>query len=284
MSFWHESDSSKKRGAARVVSKPHVITLSDVEAVLAATTEFFVRVAGEEEVDLFNVPVGTTLRVTPHVFTDNNINKIKLLVNIEDGSQAPGAQVDSIPVIERANISTQAVINEGDSLLVGGLVREAFRNTRYQVPVLGRIPVIGGLFRSKQNQASRVERLFLITPRLANGIGFGGGNMPALAGQQTRIVNDAQERIQTTRFNDRPAINYWSEQSRKQRRHLESTPVNEPASHNGQSKIADAASVKEIPASTPLSHDTAAVVSMRNPEFAVIRNNVFISPFKVEAW
>lgn len=272
----------EERGAAKVVSKPHVITLSDVEAVLAATTEFFVRVAGEEEVDLFNVPVGTTLRVTPHVFNDDNINKIKLLVNIEDGSQSAGAQVDSIPVIERANISTQAVINEGDSLLVGGLVRETFRNTGYEVPVLGRVPLIGGLFRSKQNQASRVERLFLITPRLANGIGFGGGNRPALSGNQNRIINDAQNRIKATRFNDRPPITYWSKKSRSQGQHRTAPQPDQSPARATQplSTIAGTTEYQEIPASKP----TAAVVPPRDPRYAVIKNNVFISPFTVEAW
>lgn len=188
----------EEKGAARVVSRPHVVTLSDVEAVLGATTEFFVRVAGAEEVDLFNVPVGTTLRVTPHVIRDAGLARIKLLVNIEDGA-ASAQQVDSIPVVERATINTQAVINEGDSLLIGGLVRDSYRQVASSVPLLGGIPVLGRLFKSTGNSASRVERLFMITPRTAQGTGFGTAfsadrELPVLQGKPEIIESMSANR------------------------------------------------------------------------------------------
>jgi type III secretion protein C len=292
----------EEQGAARIVSKPHVITLSDVEAVLAATTEFFVRVAGEEEVDLFNVPVGTTLRVTPHVFTDNQFNKIKLLVNIEDGTQSSATQVDNIPVIERANISTQAVVNEGDSLLVGGLVRETYRNTRYQVPVLGRVPLIGGLFRSKQNQATRVERLFLITPRLA--AGFNGGSQATLAGSSQQIVNDAAGRIRSSDFADRPSMNYKPRTSTaRSDASVQLQPTDPllapgtralptPSTKPMPAPVTRPVVVQEIAASelnTPVSQaqlqpNQTAQPTINSNEFAVIKDDVFITPFSVKPW
>ena len=189
----------EEKGAARVVSKPHVITLSDVEAVLGATTEFFVRVAGDEEVDLFNVPVGTVLRVTPHVFQESGQSRIKLLVNIEDGA-ASSREVDQIPVIERANINTQAVINEGDSLLIGGLVRDSYQEVASGVPLLGSIPFLGRLFKSTSSSSNRVERLFMITPRSADGLGFGRvqngkRTLPVLQGDMDDIEAQAADRI-----------------------------------------------------------------------------------------
>jgi len=200
----------EERGAAKIVSKPHVITLSDVEAVLGASTEFFVRIAGNEEVDLFNVPVGTFLRVTPHVFEDETGNRIKLLVNIEDGTQAGGQTVDSIPVVERANINTQAVINEGDSLLIGGLVRQSYTKSDYRVPLLGSVPGIGRLFRSDRNSSTRVERLFMITPRLANGLGFDStGQLPGLKGQEQRVLSEAGGRIESVQWPEREKQGYW---------------------------------------------------------------------------
>jgi type III secretion protein C len=248
----------EQKGAAKVISKPHVITLSDVEAVLAATTEFFVRVAGESEVDLFNVPVGTTLRVTPHIFQDNaQVNKIKLLVNIEDGTQA-NSSVDNIPVVERSNISTQAVVTEGDSLLVGGLVRETFRNTRNQVPVLGSMPLVGSLFRSETRQVNRIERLFMITPRLANGLGFNrSGSLPGLNGEESDIIRDADMRIPAAVDPARRQMDYWSNETRNNR-----TVSSEKA-------IATTA-------------ETTTRPTQLKPVFAVIRNNEFFSPFTVE--
>ena len=191
----------EEQGAARIVSKPHVITLSDVEAVLGATTEFFVRLEGRDEVDLFNVPVGTTLRVTPHVFEEFGQAKIKLLVNIEDGTQSNVQQVDRIPVVERASINTQAVINEGDSLLIGGLVRDSQRQSEYKVPLLGDIPLLGRLFKSTRTTSTRVERVFLITPRIAQGTGFAkNSRLPTLQGKSSEILATSSKRMDDTDF------------------------------------------------------------------------------------
>ena len=153
-------------GAARIVSSPQVVTLSNVEAVFDNTSTFFVRVAGREQVDLFNVSAGTTLRVTPHVFRDREQTRIKLLVNVEDGN-ITNRQVDQIPVVERSTVNTQALIAEGESLLIGGMVRETHANGEDKVPGLGDVPVVGNLFKTKTSSNTRVERMFLITPRMA---------------------------------------------------------------------------------------------------------------------
>ncbi|WP_133155275.1 type III secretion system outer membrane ring subunit SctC [Kinneretia aquatilis] len=154
-------------GAAKVVSSPQVLTLSNVEAVFDHSSTFYVRVAGREQVDLFNITAGTSLRVMPHVFVDKERTRIKLLVQVEDGSVTPN-QVDQIPVVERATIQTQALIGEGESLLIGGMVRDSSSSGQDKVPVLGDLPLLGSLFRSQSEKGSRVERMFLITPRLAS--------------------------------------------------------------------------------------------------------------------
>ncbi|HUL64378.1 MAG TPA: type III secretion system outer membrane ring subunit SctC [Burkholderiaceae bacterium] len=171
----------ESEGAARVVSSPQVVTLSNVEALFDNTQTFFVRVAGREEVDLFNVSAGTTLRVMPHVFRDHNDTRIKLLVNVEDGN-ITGQSVDQIPIVERASINTQALINEGESLLIGGMVRENHSANTDKVPGLGDVPVVGNLFKNKTSSHQRIERMFLITPRLA-------GARPDATGASLRVAN-----------------------------------------------------------------------------------------------
>jgi type III secretion protein C len=156
----------ESKGAAHVVSRPHVITLSNVEAIFDTSSTFYVRVAGREEVDLYNVSIGTSLRVTPHVFKDNGEAKIKLLVTIEDGQQTE-QKVDDIPVVSRSAINTQALINAGESVLIGGLVREVKKDAVDKIPLLGDIPIMGNLFKTTNKQTTRVERLFLISPKLA---------------------------------------------------------------------------------------------------------------------
>jgi type III secretion protein C len=156
----------QSEGAARVVSSPQVVTLSNVEAVFDNSSTFFVRVAGKDEVDLFNVSAGTSLRVTPHVFKDRDGARIKLMVNVEDGN-ITGRTVDQIPVVERSTINTQALIMEGESLLIGGMTRDVSTSSNDKVPGLGDIPVVGNLFKTTKSNSARVERMFLITPRLA---------------------------------------------------------------------------------------------------------------------
>ena len=156
----------ENQGVARVVSSPQVMTLSNVEALFDHTRSFYVRVAGREEVDLFKVSAGTTLRVTPHVFQEGTDVHIKLLVQIEDGAILPQTQVDTIPVVERSTVNTQALIVAGESLLIGGMVRELTSEGVTKVPFLGDIPVLGHLFKTNTDTGERVERLFLISPRL----------------------------------------------------------------------------------------------------------------------
>lgn len=158
----------QEQGAAKVVSSPQVLTLSNVEAVFDNSSTFYVRVAGRDDVDLFNVSAGTTLRVTPHVFKDRGEVRIKMLVAVEDGSLT-GRTVDTLPVVERSAINTQALIFEGESLLVGGITRQSNSDDAYKVPLLGDVPVVGALFRGTRNTNSRVERMFLISPRLSSG-------------------------------------------------------------------------------------------------------------------
>jgi type III secretion protein C len=158
----------EQQGAARIVSSPQVMTLSNVEAVFDNSSTFYVRVAGRDEVDLFNVTAGTTLRVTPHVFKDNGQVRIKMLVSVDDGSLS-SSTVDTLPVVNRSSVNTQALIFEGESLLLGGIVREKSGSAETKVPFLGDIPLIGALFRNKGTSNERVERLFLIQPRLSRG-------------------------------------------------------------------------------------------------------------------
>lgn len=158
-------------GAAKVVSSPQVVTLSNVEAVFDNSSTYYVRVAGREDVDLFNVTAGTRLRVTPHVFKEgadaDGTARIKLLVQIEDGGLT-GQSVDNLPIVERSGINTQALISEGESLLIGGMVRDSSTAGVDKVPVLGDIPVLGNLFKTQRKGGQRIERMFLITPRLAS--------------------------------------------------------------------------------------------------------------------
>jgi type III secretion protein C len=109
----------ESEGHARMLANPSVVTLDNQDAFLEESEEFFIRVAGNEQVDLFNVVVGTKLTITPHVIYDPVTRRIRLNVNVQDGSRSATEQVDAIPVVSRNTINTQAVLLEGQSLLIG---------------------------------------------------------------------------------------------------------------------------------------------------------------------
>ncbi|WP_321574224.1 type III secretion system outer membrane ring subunit SctC [Paraburkholderia franconis] len=154
-------------GKARILSRPQVLTLNNSEAVLSSRNSVYVRVAGNQDVDLYNVDTGLTLKVTPTVESmPDGAKNVLLSVQIDDGAFDSSLSVDGIPKVNNHSIMTQAVIADGESLLLGGYQYEHSETSTSQVPVLGDLPYMGALFRDKQTRVERLERLILITPRI----------------------------------------------------------------------------------------------------------------------
>ena len=152
-------------GKANLLSSPKILTLDNVEASMEDIETFFVRVAGNLEVNLFDVSVGTTLRVTPLIVEEGGRDVVKMAITIEDG-RLNGLRVDDIPTVRRSRIRTQSIVGDGEALLLAGYTRETDAQTEAGIPGLSSIPVLGWLFKSQTRQKQRVERLFLLTPRV----------------------------------------------------------------------------------------------------------------------
>jgi len=187
----------ENRGAARIVQRPQIVTLANSEAVFDRTQTFYVRVGGRLQVDLFNVTAGTVLRVNPHVFRDRDQTRIRMSVNIEDGALNGTLDVDDIPVVERSSVSTQAMVVDGESLLLGGLTADSDINNITKVPLLGDIPLLGELFKYRQRQQAHTERLFLITPRLVSLTRSAAAAAPLPAGGPVAAPTSAPAPMQT---------------------------------------------------------------------------------------
>jgi type III secretion protein C len=154
-----------KTGHANVLSSPRIMTLDNVEAVIENLNEFFVRVAGNLDANLFNVSSGTSLRVTPLIVPEGDQILIKMAIKIEDGTLS-NQTVDAIPVVRRTNIGTQAFIANGESLLIAGFSQITDSSAQAGVPGVSSVPVFGRLFRYDETRTQRVERMFLLTPRV----------------------------------------------------------------------------------------------------------------------
>ncbi|MBP3730850.1 MAG: type III secretion system outer membrane ring subunit SctC [Mailhella sp.] len=153
---------------ARVLGRPSVLTVDNIQATLENTTTYYVEVQGYQAVDLYKVEAGTVLRVTPHIIRENGETSIKLAVSVQDDqdSSASSGTSSGVPPIKQTKINTQAVVNAGQSLLIGGYYYEQKDKTESGIPLLMNIPVLGNLFKTTSRQNKRMERLILITPRI----------------------------------------------------------------------------------------------------------------------
>ena len=184
-----------------IVARPQVMTLNDTEAVIENSQTVYVPVAGAYDVDLFNVVAGTVLRVTPHLVYENGRRRIRTIVQIEDGSVNVNqtnlaGQVVNVPLVARKAVNTQALIDEGQSLLLGGLITDQNEKHDGKIPLLGDIPLLGNLFRQVEKDRQRFERLFLITPRLVAANRITDQQVPSspdVSVEQIRADQDARD-------------------------------------------------------------------------------------------
>jgi type III secretion protein C len=163
-----------QKGNANFIARPKVLTLDNNEAQLENLSEFFVRVNGFQDAGLFSVTTGTSVRVTPLIVdaTPSAASApqpqpagVMMSIDIEDGDLS-GSTVDQIPVVRRRRVNTQALMDEGQSLLIAGYTSEEKSSATSGVPLLSDIPVVGRLFKYDEKTQNNMERFYLLTPRL----------------------------------------------------------------------------------------------------------------------
>lgn len=180
--FYARLKAMESNGEARVLATPTVLTLDNVAAVLDLSRSAYVSLIGERVADMADITAGTMLRVIPRIIHDAGQTRVRLEVDIEDGSlDSPDSSTSGnsntgtvSTSVTRSTISTQAIIDTQQTLMIGGYRAESLNKNKQKVPLLGDIPVIGGLFRSESQSKSTKERLFLITPRIT---GTDGSNL-----------------------------------------------------------------------------------------------------------
>ncbi|WP_032114482.1 EscC/YscC/HrcC family type III secretion system outer membrane ring protein [Candidatus Arsenophonus nilaparvatae] len=153
----------EKTSKAKILSRPSVVTLNNVQAVLDKNITFYTKLQGDKVAKLESVTAGSLLRVTPRLIDSNGRKKVMLSLNIEDGQQAKAINdSEPLPQVQNSEIATQATLNTGESLLLGGFVQDKDQTVQNKIPLLGDLPLIGGLFRSEDRSKQSVIRLFLI--------------------------------------------------------------------------------------------------------------------------
>ncbi|MGV3659978.1 MAG: type III secretion system outer membrane ring subunit SctC [Prosthecobacter sp.] len=155
----------EEAGAGQIVSSPSVLTMENVQAVIRTDEKVYVRVAGNMQVDLFDVSTGVQLRVTPTLVKEGGRQDYRLQIDIKDGSFVDQT-VDNIPTTRESAINTQAIVPESKTLLLGGYFVERRTDNKRRVPLLHKIPVLGKMFSQDERAHNRSQRFFFITPRL----------------------------------------------------------------------------------------------------------------------
>ncbi len=106
---------------------------------------------------------GVILGIVPHI---NEKGRVVLEIEQEVSDVGPTTSSTGSPTIQQRRIKTTVAVKDGESLALGGLMQDRSSLTRGQVPIVGEVPVLGNLFKSKKDEIKRTELLILITPRV----------------------------------------------------------------------------------------------------------------------
>lgn len=160
----------ESRGLSQVVSVPTVLALNNLEAAFSTRQSFYVQVEGNQDASLTSVTAQTFLRVTP-MFTNegesDEAKRIKMLLDIQDSAVNYAATpTTTLPQVTENQIATQAVVNNGDTLVIGGQVVRKVIDGDSGFPVLSRLPIVGLLFGQRSRQYNEFLRIYIISPRL----------------------------------------------------------------------------------------------------------------------
>ena len=181
-------------GDTEILTVPSVVTLNNLEATFSARQNFYVRVTGNQDASLTKVTAETVLKVTPLVSnaegSTGTDRRIRLLISIQDGSvdASPSAVVDNLPRTLENQLSTQAVVRGGETLVIGGQVVRKRVSSRAGLPFLKNIPVLGFLASSRSDDYEQYIRVYVVRPRLL-GIDSTMANAPVEAGRADPLVH-----------------------------------------------------------------------------------------------
>ncbi len=164
----------QKEGQARVLARPQILTLDNREAVIeiirnmALARKVTYREGGQEStVEPIFGQVGVTLKVTPHVNSENIVTlEVEPMVSsAQRSAYFPDDAVDT----KHRTARTTVMIPDGQTVVMGGLLRKDVIDTDFKVPILGDIPLLGMLFRKSIRTETDTEIVLFLTPRILSG-------------------------------------------------------------------------------------------------------------------
>src|SRR3984885_3777993 len=162
-------------GTSNIISTPRIITMNNEEAEVKVTQEIPLitgqYTSSQSQVNGTTSPfetiqreeVGTILKVTPHISEGDTIQ-----LKIEQEDYSPGAKLaDSADIsTNKRSIKTTILIEDGGIIVLGGLMQDTVTESEDRVPVLGAIPLLGNLFKSRSGSRQKSDLLVFLRPRI----------------------------------------------------------------------------------------------------------------------
>lgn len=149
-------------GRIRLVSSPRVLTANQVEALIEQGTEIPYQEASSSGATSTSFKKAVlSLKVKPQITPDG-----RLQLSIEVNKDSRGEDTSAGPAIDTKKVKSEVLIENGGTVVIGGIYEETDTSTTEQVPLLGDIPVLGHLFKTNMKNSERREMLVFITPRI----------------------------------------------------------------------------------------------------------------------
>lgn len=149
-------------GKGKVVSSPRVITADQVKALIEQGTEIPYQTATSSGATAIQFRKATLkLEVTPQITPEGNI-----ILDVDVNKDSPGTTTAAGILINTKHVKTQVLVDNGGTVVIGGIFEQNESINETKVPLLGDVPFMGALFRSKTRNAQKTELLVFLTPKV----------------------------------------------------------------------------------------------------------------------
>ncbi len=167
-----ELSALETEGRGEVVSNPRVITANQREAVIRQGDEIgYVTISPQSGGGAIPIPnvqfkeVLLELKVTPTITQDQRVF-LNMNVKKDEVSGFVSTSIGDVPQIQKRELNTAVLVDNGQTVVLGGVYEFSNREDLQKVPFLGDIPGIGALFRNKNRQSEKAELLIFVTPKI----------------------------------------------------------------------------------------------------------------------
>ena len=153
------------QGKARSLAEPKTVTVENSTAVISRGFEVpYVSQSGFGGTQVQFKDALLKLEVTPRVIREADLTLIRMKVLVENNEPSFAQAVLGNPPIFKRRSENEVIVQEGERLVIGGVLTDSDTKTQREVPVLGRIPILGWLFKSRELSVDSQEMIVIITP------------------------------------------------------------------------------------------------------------------------